>query len=66
MKSVIVEDKFFIPFDPTSLFTNIPLSEAVDIAINLIFQNRPDIKFTKCELQILFRIATILLLITKL
>ena len=45
-----MKDKFFISFDPTSLFLNIPLSEAVDIAINLIFENRPDIKFTKCEL----------------
>ena len=41
-----------------SLFTNIPLSEAIDIAINLIFENSPDIKFTKRELRKLFRIAT--------
>ena len=47
-----------ISFDVTSLFTNIPLSEAIDIAINLIFENSPDIKFTKRELRKLFRIAT--------
>ena len=51
-------DKFLISFDVTSLFTNIPLSEAINIAINLIFQNNSDIKFTKCELRKLFRIAT--------
>ena len=51
-------DKFLISFDVTSLFTNIPLSEAIDIAINLIFENSPDIKFTKRELRKLFRIAT--------
>ena len=55
---VSVADKFLISFDLTSLFTNIPLSEAIDIAINLIFENSPDIKFTKRELQKLFRKAT--------
>ena len=41
-----------------SLFTNIPLSEAIDIPINLNFENSPDIKFTKYELRKWFRIAT--------
>ena len=45
-------------FDVTSLFTNIPLSEAIDIAMNLIFENNLDIKFPKRELRKLFRIAT--------
>ena len=53
-----VADKFLISFDVTSLFTNIPLSEAIDIPINLIFENSPDIKFTKHELRKRFRIAT--------
>ena len=47
-----------ILFDDTSLFTNIPLSEAIDIAIYLMFENSPDIKSTKRELQKVFRIAT--------
>ena len=34
------------------------MSEAIDIAINLIFKNSPDINFPKHELQKLFRIAT--------
>ena len=51
-------DKFLIWFDVTSLFINIPLSEAIDIAISLIFENSPDIKFTKRGLQKLFRIGT--------
>ena len=51
-------DKFLISFDVTSLFTNIPLPKAIDIAINLIFENSPDIKFTRRELRKLFRIAT--------
>ena len=51
-------DKSLISFDVANLFTNIRLSEAIDIAINLIFENSPDIKFTKRELRKLFRIAT--------
>ena len=50
-------DKFLISFDVTSLFLYISLSEANDIAINLIFENSTDIKFTKRELQKHFRIA---------
>ena len=51
-------DKFLISFDVSSLFTNIQLSEAIDIAVDLIFENSPDIKSTKPELQQLSRIAT--------
>ena len=58
IKLVSVTDKFLISFDATSLFTNILLSEASDIAINLVFENSPDIKFTKRELHKLFRLAT--------
>ena len=57
-KSVSVADKFLISSDVTSLFTNIPLPEAIDIAINSIFENSPDIKFTKRELRKMFGIAT--------
>ena len=57
IKSVSVTDKFLVSFDLTSVFTNIPLSEAIDIAINLIFQSSPDIKFAKRELRKLLRIA---------
>ena len=58
IKSVSVVDRFLISPDVTCLFTNIPLSEAINIAINLIFENSPDIKFIKRELPNLFRIAT--------
>ena len=49
-------DKVLISFDVTSLITNIP--EAIDIKINLNFENSPDIKLTKCELRKLFKIRT--------
>ena len=57
IKSISVTDKCLISFDVTCLFTNILLSEAIDIAINLIFENGADIKFTKRELCKRFKIA---------
>ena len=51
-------DKFLISFDVTSLFTNILLSEAINIAMNLSFQDNLDIKFTKREQRKLFKLAT--------
>ena len=50
--------KFLISFDFTSLFTNIPLEETINIAIDTNFQNYPNVKFTRKELQKLFKIAT--------
>ena len=47
-----------ISFNATSLFTNKPLSEAINIAMNLIFESSLDIKFTQRELRKYFRIAT--------
>ena len=58
MKSVSVTDKVLNSNDVTSLCANIPLSEEIDVAININFENSSDIKFTKRELQKLFRIAT--------
>ena len=47
-----------VSFDVTSLFTNIPISGAIDPAINLILESSPDIRFIKRQLRKLFRIAT--------
>ena len=51
-------DKVLISSDVTSLFTNIPMFEEIDIGINLNFEGSPDIKYTKHGLQKPFRIAT--------
>ena len=59
IKLVRVADKFLISFNVMSLFTNIALSESIDIAVNLIFENSPDIKFTKRELHKLFMISMV-------
>ena len=38
---------WFVSYDATSLFTNIPLQETIDIAINLIFNHNPNLNTTK-------------------
>ena len=42
---------FLVSYDVTSLFTNIPLQETIDIAINLIFNHNPNLKITKEEIK---------------
>ena len=50
--------KFLVSYDVTSLFTNIPLQETIDIAINLIFNPNPNLNITKKELKKRFLFAT--------
>ena len=47
-----------MPYDLTSLFTNIPLQESFDIVINLIFNHSPNLNITKKKLKKLFLFAT--------
>ena len=49
---------FPVSYDITSLFTNIPLQETIDIAINLIFNHNPNLNITKKQFKKLFRFAT--------
>ena len=42
--------KFLFSYDVTSLFTNIPLQETIDIEINLIFNHYPNLNITRKEL----------------
>ena len=58
IKQLNTYGKFIISFDVTSLFTNIPLEETMNIAVDTIFQSYPNVKFTRKELQKLFKIAT--------
>ena len=55
---VSLKDEFFVSFDITSLFTNIPLNETIDIVINLLFENKSNLEITRSELRKLFMIAT--------
>ena len=54
----IFPKKFLVSYDVTSLFTNIPLQQTTDIAINLIFNHNPNLNITKKELKIFFLFAT--------
>ena len=58
IKQLNTYGKFLTSFDITSLFTNIPLEETINIVIDTIFENYPNVKFTTKELQKLFKIAT--------
>ena len=39
IKNANLSKKFLVSYDVTSLFTNIPLEDIIDIAINLIFNH---------------------------
>ena len=49
-----------VSYDVASLFTNIPLSETIDLAVNAIFESNTglDLKLSKTELKELFNFAT--------
>ena len=50
--------KFLVSYNVTSLFTNIPFRETIDIAVNLIFDHNPNLNITRKELKKLFLFAT--------
>ena len=58
LKKANINDKFMISFDVVSLFTNIPLKETLDLAVNAILEKKPQLKITKEELLELFLFAT--------
>ena len=43
-----------ISYEISSLFTSMPLKEAIDIDVNLLFEHNTDLKITKAELKRLF------------
>ena len=58
IQEVSTQDSFMVSYDVCSLFTNIPLSETIHIAVKLILENKKDLKFSENELTKLFRFAT--------
>ena len=50
IKNVNRSRKFLVSYSETSLFTNIPLQETIDIAINLIFNHNSNLNITEKEL----------------
>ena len=53
-----MEGKFMVSFDVCSLFTNIPLNETIDLAVDLIFEKHKSLKATRGELRELFEFST--------
>ena len=58
IKNANLSKKFLVSYDVTSLFSNIPLQETTEIAINLIFNHNPVLSITKKELKKLFLFVT--------
>ena len=57
IQEVSTQDSFMVSYDVCSLFTNIPLSETIDIAVKLILENKKDLKSSENDLTKLFRFA---------
>ena len=57
VKNANLSAKFLVPYDGTSVFTNLSLQETIDIAINLIFNHITNLNINKKELQKLFLFA---------
>ena len=51
IKNANLSKKFLVSYDITSLFTNTPLQETTDIAINLIFNHNLNLDITGKELH---------------
>ena len=47
-----------VSFDIVSLFTNIPLQESIDLAVDLLLTNDASIKMSRAQLTKLFHFAT--------
>ena len=58
IKNANLPKKFLVSYDVTSLFTDIPLQETIDITINLIFNHNLYLNITRKELKKLFLFAT--------
>ena len=62
IKNANLFKKCLVSYDVNSLFTNIPLQETIDIAINLIFNHNLNLNITRKELKKLFLFAHRLIL----
>ena len=58
IQGVSANDYFLVSYDVCSLFTSIPLTETIEIAVELIFQNKTNLKISKNELKQLFEFVT--------
>ena len=54
IKNAILSRKFLLSYNVTSLYTNIPHRETIDIAMNLIFSHNSNLKSLKKNLKSFF------------
>ena len=54
VQEVSVLDYFMVSYDFCSLFTNIPLNETIDLAVDIIFDNNKSMNITNPQLKKLF------------
>ena len=58
VQEVSVSDYFMVSYDVCNLFTNVPLNETIDLAVDIIFDNNKSMNITKPQLKKLFVFAT--------
>ena len=58
IKEVSTINKFLVSYDVTSLFTNLPLEETINLAVDIILENKPAINISKQNLKKLFLFPT--------
>ena len=51
-------NNFLVSFDVSSLFTNIPLNETIELALDYILSNNPEVNISRKDLKKLFQFAT--------
>ena len=51
IQQVSSNDNFLVLYDACNLFTSIPFQETIEIAVELFFQNDPQLKVTKRQLK---------------
>ena len=56
--SAAISKRFMVSFDVSSLSTNIPLKESIDLAVSYITEGNTKLTFSKAELVKMFLIAT--------
>jgi len=59
LKEVSFTNKYMVSYDVCSLFTNIPLKETIDLAVDLILNKHPNFSLKRTELRKLFEFATL-------
>ena len=62
IKNANLSKKCVVSYDVTSIFTDIPLQETIDIAINLIFDHNPNLNIPRKELSFSLHLRLILFL----